>query len=116
MRSALLRIGASKNSGVERGDRQSRSNGDAGPLLVEGVNLHRLQICVRCWVPENSQHRDNLPFVVKRVGYDVQQDKSWTPEFAAPIHRALCQGRVKLLFRKIAQIAPGRFSDSLLSG
>ena len=38
---------------------------------------------------EDSQHRDDLAFVVKYVGYDVQEDKSRTPEFAAPIHGTL---------------------------
>ena len=48
-----------------------------------------MQICVRCWVSEDPQHRDDLAFVVKCVGYDVQEDKSRTPEFAAPIHGTL---------------------------
>ena len=35
------------------------------------VGLYRLQICVRCWVSEDSQHCDDLAFVVKCVGDDV---------------------------------------------
>jgi hypothetical protein len=76
------------------------------------VNLYCLQICVRSWVPENSQHRDNLALVVKRVGYDMQQDKSGTPGFAAPVHGTLGQGRVELLFREIADVDPCRLSYS----
>ena len=47
-------------------------------------NLYPLQICVRGWVSVNPQHRDDLAFVVKCVGYDVQQDKSRTPQFTPP--------------------------------
>ena len=57
--------------------------------FLNALNLYRLQICVRGWVPKGSQHRDDLAFVVKCVGYDVEQDKSRTPEFAAPIHGTL---------------------------
>jgi hypothetical protein len=44
------------------------------------MNLYLLQIRVRCWVSENAQHRDNLTFVMKRVGFDVQYNKSRTPK------------------------------------
>jgi len=64
-----------------------------------------LQIRIRGWISENSQHRDNLAFVVKRVGYHVQQDESRTPKFTAPIHWTLCERSVKLLFTEIVQIS-----------
>jgi len=35
-------------------------------------NLHMLQIRIRGWISQNSQHRDDLTFVVKCVGYDMQ--------------------------------------------
>ena len=52
-------------------------------------NLYRLQVCIRCGVSEDSEHRHDLTFVMKCVGYDVKQDKSRTPEFTAPIHGTL---------------------------
>jgi hypothetical protein len=52
-------------------------------------NLYRLEIRIWCGVSEDSQHRDDLTFVVKCVGYDVKQDKCRTLEFAAPIHGTL---------------------------
>jgi hypothetical protein len=76
-------------------------------------NLYRLQICVRSWISENSQHRDNLALVVKCVGYDLQQDQSGTSEFAAPIHGTLGQGRVELLFRAMADVDSCRLSYSV---
>ena len=73
------------------------------------TNLYRLQICVRCRVSEDSQHGDDLSFVVKRVGYHVEQDKSRTPEFATPIHGTRGKSRVKLLFRETIQISSSCF-------
>jgi hypothetical protein len=58
-------------------------------LFCSELNLYWLQICVGCRVSEHSQHGDDLALVVKCVGYDVQEDKSRTPEFAAPIHGTL---------------------------
>ena len=72
-----------------------------------------MQIGVRCRVSENSQHRDELAFVMKCVGYDVEQDKGRTPEFAAPIHGTLDESPIKLLFRETAQISSGCFSYSI---
>jgi len=77
------------------------------------VPLYRLQTCVRCWVPEDSKHRDDLSFVVKCVGYDMEQDKSGTAEFAAPIHGTLGESRVNLLFRETTQISSGQFPCSV---
>jgi hypothetical protein len=54
--------------------------------------------------------------VVKCVGYDVQQDKSGTPEFAAPIHGTLGQGRVELLIGEIADVDSCRLSYSVFGG
>jgi hypothetical protein len=76
-------------------------------------NLYRLQLCVGCWISENSQHRDDLALVMKCVGYDVQQDKSGTTEFAAPIQGTLGKGRVELLFREIADVDSCRLSYSV---
>ena len=70
-------------------------------------NLYRLQVCIRCGVSEDSEHRHDLTFVVKCVGYDVKQDKSRTPKFAAPIHGTLGYSRksVRLLsWRSSARI------------
>src|SRR4029077_899088 len=78
-------------------------------------NLYRLQVCIRCGVSEDSEHRHDLTFVVKCMGYDVKQDKSRTPEFAAPIHGTLGYGRVKLLLRETLQISSCRFSYSIFS-
>lgn len=52
--------------------------------------------------------------MVKCVGYYVQQDKSRSPEFAAPIHGTLYQSRVQLLFGETTGVGSGRFSYSLL--
>jgi hypothetical protein len=40
--------------------------------ISSSKNLYGLQICVGRRVTENSQHRDNLAFVVKCMSYDVQ--------------------------------------------
>jgi len=47
------------------------------------------------------------------MSYDVQQDKSRTPEFAAPICGTIGEGRVKLLLRQIPQISSCRLSYSV---
>ena len=65
---------------------------------------------------ENSQHRDNLALVVKCVGYDVQQDKSGTSEFAAPIHGTFGEGHVELFFREIADVDSCCLSYSVFGG
>ena len=78
-------------------------------------NLYLLQVCIGCRVPEHSQHGDNLALVVKSMGYDVQHDKSRTAEFAAPVHGALGQSRVKLLFCEITQISSAGFSYAIFS-
>ncbi len=49
---------------------------------------------------------------MKCVGYDVQEDKSRTSEFAAPVHWTLCKRRVKLRFVEIAEISSCRLSYS----
>ena len=90
------------------GSREPKRGARTGTL-----NLYRLQICVRGRVPEGSQHRDDLAFVMKCVSDDMQQDKGRTPEFAAPVHWALCQRRVKLLLVEIAQIGSCRLSYSV---
>src|ERR1700730_5546401 len=79
-------------------------------------NLYLLQIGIGGWISENSQHRDNLTFVMKRVGYDVQQDKSRTPEFTAPIDWTLCKRCVKLLFIEIVQISSCCLANTTLGG
>lgn len=71
---------------------------------LNGKNLDLLQVRIGCWISENSKHCYNLAFVVKRVGYDVQQDKRGTPEFASPIGRALCKSRVQLILGKSIQV------------
>jgi hypothetical protein len=62
-----------------------------------------------------AYQRDNLAFVMKCVGYHVQQDKRRTPEFATPIHGALSKGRVELLLREISHIGSCRFSYPFFS-
>lgn len=61
----------------------------------------------------NSQHRDNLPLVVKCVGYDVQQDERGTAQVTAPIHGTLHQRRIQLLFCQTGKIHLCCFSNSL---
>src|SRR5215469_1522608 len=48
------------------------------------------------------------------MGYDVQENKRWTAEFAAPVQGALGQGGVELLFCELTQISSAGFSYSIL--
>lgn len=82
----------------------------------EEITLHLLQVRVWGWISDNSQHRDNLAFVVKCVGYDVQQDKRRASEFAAPIRWTLCERRVKLLFTEVVQVHSRCIAYSALGG
>jgi hypothetical protein len=94
---------------------RGRVSAGGNRAISEATKLHVLQVCIRRWVAEDPQHRDNLAFVVKCVGYHVQQDKPRTPEFATPIHGALSNCRVESFLREISYIGSRRFSYAVFS-